>query len=109
VEERLRLVTAFDGLLTKITGYDELDQKIAKSIAKKDSLLLVLQYYELPLHNNASELGVSFNHHLIYRISGTNQIQPLADLVSLKANELNLGWSFPFLSYPVLLRLYKLR
>lgn len=146
MEERLRLVTAFDGLLTNITGYDELDQKIAKSIAKKDSLLLVLQYYELPLHNNASELGVrlrvrkrdvsfgprtedgvkswdtfetlaetakklgvSFHHYLIYRISGTNQIQPLADLVSLKANELNLGWSFPFLSYPVLLRLYKLR
>ena len=40
-------------------------------------------------------LGVSFYHYLFDRISGTDQIQPLADLVSLRAIELNLGWSFP--------------
>ena len=132
VEERLRLETAFDVLFSNHTRYDALDQRIAKTKAKKDSLLLVLQYPELPLHNNASELavrqrvrkrdvsfgprtedgvkswdtfgtlaetakklGVSFYHYLVDRISGTNQIQPLADLVSLRANELNLGWSFP--------------
>ena len=132
VEERLRLETAFDDLFTNQTGYDALDQRIAKTKAKKDSLLLVLQYPELPLHNNASELGVrqrvrkrdvsfgprtedgvkswdtfgtlaettkklgvSFYHYLVDRISGTNQIQPLADLVLLRANDLNLGWSFP--------------
>ena len=131
-EERLRLETAFDVLFSNHTGYDDLDQRIAKTKAKKDSLLLVLQYPELPLHNNASELGVrqrvrkrdvsfgprtedgvkswdtfetlaetakklgvSFYHYLVDRISGTNQIQPLADLVSSRANELNLGWSFP--------------
>jgi hypothetical protein len=132
VEERLRLEVAFDGLFINHTGYDALDQRIAKTKAKKDSLLLVLQYPELPLHNNASELGVrqrvrkrdvsfgprtqdgvrawdtfatlaetakklgvSFYCYLNDRISGTNQIQPLADLVSVKAVELNLGWSFP--------------
>ncbi len=130
-EERLRLEIAFDDLFSNRTGYDELDQRIAKTKAKKDSLLLVLQYPELPLHNNVSELGVrqrvrkrdvsfgprtedgvkswdtfetlaqtakklgvSFYHYLVDRISDTNQIQPLADLVSLRAIELNLGWSF---------------
>ena len=40
------------------TGYEELDKRIAKTQAKKESLLLVLKYPELPLHNNAAELGV---------------------------------------------------
>ena len=58
VEEHLRLETEFDDLFSSHTGYDALDQRIAKTKAKKDSLLLVLKYPELPLHNNASELGV---------------------------------------------------
>ena len=131
VEDHLRLETEYDDLFSSHTGYDALDQRIAKTKAKKNSLLLVLQYPELPLHNNASELGVrqrvrkrdvsfgprtedgvkswdtfetlaetakklgvSFYHYLIDRISGINQIQPLADLVSLRAIELNLGRSF---------------
>ena len=57
-EEGLRLETEFDELFSIQTGYDALDKRIAKTNAKKDSLLLVLQYPELPLHNNASELGV---------------------------------------------------
>jgi hypothetical protein len=131
-EDRLKLETAFDDLFSIHTGYDALDQRIIKSKAKKDSLLLVLQYPELPLHNNASELGVrqrvrkrdvsfgprtrdgvrawdtfatlsetakklglSFYQYLADRISGANQIPALADLVSSRAQELNLGWSFP--------------
>lgn len=58
VEERLRLETEFDDFFSSHSGYDALDQRIAKTKVKKDSLLLVLQYPELPLHNNASELGV---------------------------------------------------
>jgi hypothetical protein len=58
VEECLRLETEFDQLFSIHTGYDALDQRIAKTKAKKSSLLLVLKYPELPLHNNASELGV---------------------------------------------------
>jgi hypothetical protein len=132
VEEHLRLKAQFDVLFSNYTGYDALDQRIAKTKAKKESLLLVLQYPELPLHNNASELGVrqrvrkrdvsfgprnedgvkswdtfetlaetakklkvSFYKYLVDRITGTKQIQPLANLVSSRANDLNLGWSFP--------------
>lgn len=58
VEERLQLETEFDDFFSSHSGYDALDQRIAKTKVKKDSLLLVLQYPELPLHNNASELGV---------------------------------------------------
>lgn len=48
----------FDTLFATKTGYDDLDQRIAKTRAKKTSLLQVLQHPELPLHNNASELAV---------------------------------------------------
>jgi hypothetical protein len=130
-EERQRLATEFDHLFTPNTGYEELDQRIAKTHAKKESLLLVLTYPELPLHNNAAELGVrqrvrkrdvsfgprtqagvrawdtfatlaatskklgiSFYQYIHDRISGANQIPPMADLITKAAKDLNLGWSF---------------
>ena len=34
-----------------------MDERIAKTKAKKSNLLLVLKYPEIPLHNNESELG----------------------------------------------------
>ena len=55
--ERARLGTAFDTLFARVTGYDDLDARIAKAQAKKDALLLVLVHPELPLHNNAAELA----------------------------------------------------
>ena len=39
------------------TGYTALDERIAKTQAKKQGLLLVLHHPELPLHNNEAELG----------------------------------------------------
>ncbi len=54
----MRLEAEFDCLFALQTGYDELDKRIAKTCSKKDSLLLVLKHPELPLHNNAAELGV---------------------------------------------------
>jgi hypothetical protein len=57
-DERQRLEGEFDQLFTANTGYEELDKRIARTKAKKDSLLLVLEYPELPLHNNPAELGV---------------------------------------------------
>lgn len=56
--ERFRLEAAFDDLFSTQTGYGLLDKQIVKTRAKKTSLLLVLEHPELPLHNNASELGV---------------------------------------------------
>jgi hypothetical protein len=47
----------FDSLFSTTTGYDELDERIAKSKAKKAELLTVLAHPEIPLHNNLSENG----------------------------------------------------
>jgi hypothetical protein len=55
--ERLRLDNRFDELFSTTTGYDALDQRIAKTKAKKPSMLLVLEHPELPLHNNEAELS----------------------------------------------------
>lgn len=52
---KLRL--EFDELFSTRTGYDALDARIAKTEAKKDELLTVLSVPDVPLHNNASELG----------------------------------------------------
>ena len=51
------LLCEFNSLFETKTGYDQLDERIQKTKMKKDSLLLVLEYPTLPLHNNASELG----------------------------------------------------
>jgi hypothetical protein len=56
-DERQHLEGEFDRLFTAKTGYEDLDKRIAKTHAKKESLLLVLEYPELPLHNNPAELG----------------------------------------------------
>jgi len=130
-QEQTRLLADFDTLFDPDIGYDALDQRIAKTKAKKELLLLVLQHPELPLHNNAAELavrqrvrkrdvsfgprtqagvrawdtfatlaattrklGLSFYRYIQDRISATNQIPPLADLVSQAAKDLNLGASF---------------
>ena len=53
--EKLRL--EFDELLSTRTGYAALDDRISKTAAKRDELLTVLLVPEVPLHNNASELG----------------------------------------------------
>lgn len=47
----------FDDLFSTTTGYDQLDERIRKTRPKKERLLLVLVYPELPLHKNGSELG----------------------------------------------------
>jgi hypothetical protein len=47
----------FEALFTTVTGYDALDERIAKTYAKKTCLLMVLTHPEIPLHNNPAELG----------------------------------------------------
>ena len=53
-EALLRL--EFDELFSTRTGYAALDDRIAKTAAKRDELLTVLSVPGVPLHNNASEL-----------------------------------------------------
>jgi len=52
-----KLRQEFDELFATRTGYDALDDRIAKTAAKKEELLTVLSHPSAPLHNNASELG----------------------------------------------------
>jgi hypothetical protein len=56
-EEATRLAGEFETLFTTVTGYHALDERIAKTRAKKSCLLMVLAHPELPLHNNPAELG----------------------------------------------------
>ena len=56
-EKASTLSKEFDELFSIVTGYDHLDDRIGKTLAKKKELLLVLKYPELPIHNNASELS----------------------------------------------------
>lgn len=55
--DRARLDEDFDALFSTVTGYDALDERIAKTKAKKPFLLMVLEHPEIPLHNNPAELG----------------------------------------------------
>lgn len=56
-EKKAALASQFDALFMTVTGYDELDDRIAKTWAKKTELLPVLENPQVPLHNNAAELA----------------------------------------------------
>ncbi len=51
------LSVKFSQLFSTKTGYEDLDDRILKTNNKKNNMLLVLKYPEIPLHNNASELA----------------------------------------------------
>jgi len=129
--EHMRLDHLFDDIFSTVTGYDALDQRIAKTKAKKSSMLIVLDHPEIPLHNNPAELGarkrvrkrvvsfgtrtkdgtkawdtfmsisatakklgVNFYHYLSDRISGAFEMPSMAELITQKAQQLNLGASW---------------
>jgi Transposase IS66 family len=53
-----QLADEFDTLFNTVTGYQELDDRIQKTKANKQELLVVLTHPYVPLHNNDSELAV---------------------------------------------------
>lgn len=55
--ERVRLDAAFDTLCATKTDYWALNDRIAKTRARKNVLLAVLEHPEIPLHNNGAELA----------------------------------------------------
>jgi hypothetical protein len=57
VKDAELLSNKFDQLFSKTTGYNDLDDRILKTKMKKEQLLLVLKYPQIPLHNNDMELG----------------------------------------------------
>lgn len=129
--EHTRLEGWFERLFATRSGYRALDERIAKTRAKKDALLQVLNHPEIPLHNNAAELaararvrkrdisfgprtaagrqawdtfqslaatakklGVRFYDYILDRISGKHALPSLAELITKRAQELNLGASW---------------
>ena len=56
-EVALKLSEKFDEIFSTETCYIALNDRIVKTLSKKESLLLVLQFPFLPLHNNPAELG----------------------------------------------------
>ena len=51
------LRAAFDQLFGQSSGYCQLDERKVLTLAKKESLLMVLSHPEILLHNNPAELG----------------------------------------------------
>ena len=47
----------FEQLFGQTTGYEQLDERKALTLAKKEPLLMVLSHPEILLHNNPAELG----------------------------------------------------
>jgi hypothetical protein len=48
----------FDRIFTRVTGFAELDEAVARTLANKDELLFVLDRPAIPLHTNGSENAV---------------------------------------------------
>src|ERR687890_1505838 len=55
---RTALKQRFDRIFTRVTGFVELDEAVARTHANKDELLRVLDRPEIPLHTNGSENDV---------------------------------------------------
>jgi hypothetical protein len=55
---RTALKQRFDRIFTRVTGFAELDDAVARTHANKDELLLVLDRPDIPLHTNGSETAV---------------------------------------------------
>ena len=71
-------------------GAPDMFRRVAETIAEKDRLYDP----DADVAATAKKLDISFYHYIHDRISRTNQIPSLADLVSQRAKDLNLGWSF---------------
>ena len=57
-QKKAGLWDEFDLIFKQETEYDDLNRRLALTFAKKDELLTVLDYPDVPLHNNLSENGV---------------------------------------------------
>jgi hypothetical protein len=96
-EESSRLEGKFDELFSTCTGYDALDARIAKTRAKKVSLLMALKYPEIPLHNNPAELEARRRvrkRDVSYGPRTPDGIKAWDTFMSLAATAAKLGISF---------------
>ena len=96
-KDHVRLYSLFDEIFSTVTGYDALDQRIAKTRAKKASMLLVLDHPEIPLHNNPAELGARKRVRKRVVSFGTRTIlgtKAWDTFMSISANAKKLGINF---------------
>jgi hypothetical protein len=56
-ETAIVLRREFKALFSQATDYEQLNQRLAKTLAHEEKLLVVLAHPEIPLHNNSAELG----------------------------------------------------
>jgi hypothetical protein len=56
--DKIKLSNEFDKIFGQKTYYEELNQRLSLTFKKKFELLTVLDYPEIPLHNNLSENGI---------------------------------------------------
>ena len=56
-EDAEHLQREFEQLFEQTTGYQQLDERKALTLAKNEPLLMVLSHPEILLHNNPAELG----------------------------------------------------
>jgi hypothetical protein len=57
-EDKKKLSDEFDQIFGQETKYDKLNERLRLTLDKKRELLTVLDYPEIPLHNNLSENGI---------------------------------------------------
>jgi hypothetical protein len=57
-ETATALRVEFKRVFSQTTDYEQLNQRLAKTLAHEEKLLVVLDHPEIPLHNNPAELGV---------------------------------------------------
>ena len=95
--EAQRLRTRFDDLFSTTTGYEQLDQRIAKTKAHGEKLLLVLDFPELPLHNNPAELGARQRvrkRHISFGPRSQDGLEAWDTFMTLAETAKKLGVSF---------------
>ena len=57
MDKKKDLEDRFEQIFQRKTGYSDLDNRLNSIAGNKSKLLLVLDYPDIPLHNNAAELG----------------------------------------------------
>ena len=85
--KKIELNSKFDELFSQKTGYQALDRQIARTLEKKEPLLLVLSHPSLPIHNNSAELAARFQarnrdiHYHTMSSAGTKIKDTLATII----------------------------